>query len=104
MDDFLKPSPENNLSQKEQKMILEEKLGEMHELLKEGYHKECVKVYRNLQATFTEEREKGAKAVRTGMERIERLVRLAVILSALALAAGLGSLSLQALMMLKTLP
>ena len=88
----------------ERKQDLDEKLKGMHEGLKEGYHKECVKVYRNVQAAFTEENEKQTGKLTETVETLGGKYKMTLIFAILAFVAGLGSLVLQILSILKILP
>ena len=88
----------------ERKKDLDEKLKGVHEGLKEGYHKECVKVYRNVQAAFTEENEKQTGKLTETVETLGGKYKLTLIFAILAFASGLGSLVLQILSILKVLP
>ena len=72
--------------------------------LKEGYHRECVKVYRNVQAAFTEESEKQTALLTKEIELIKEKTRLTMIFSILAFATGLAGLVLQLLSVMKVLP
>lgn len=88
----------------ERKKDLDEKLKGVHEGLKEGYHKECVKVYRNVQAAFTEENEKQTGKLTETVETLGGKYKMTLIFAILAFASGLGSLVLQILSILKVLP
>ncbi len=88
----------------ERKKDLDEKLKGVHEGLKEGYHKECVKVYRNVQAAFTEENEKQTGKLTETVETLGGKYKLTLIFAILAFVSGLGSLVLQILSILKVLP
>lgn len=88
----------------ERKKDLDEKLKGVHEGLKEGYHKECVKVYRNVQAAFTEENEKQTGKLTKTVETLGGKYKMTLIFAILAFVSGLGSLVLQILSILKVLP
>lgn len=80
------------------------KIKDLGDELKEGYHKECVKVYRNVQAAFTDENEKQTTQLKNELEKIKEKNRMTMILAALAFAAGLASLVLQVLSVMKVFP
>ncbi|MBR6477577.1 MAG: hypothetical protein IKS85_03930 [Lachnospiraceae bacterium] len=80
---------------------LEEKLDGMNEAIKDGYHKECVKVYRNVQAAFTEENEKQTSLLKEAMAVQDRKLTLALVLSTLAFLAAAGCLALQIMTMVR---
>ena len=82
---------------------MEEKLTDLYEGLRDGYHKECVKVYRNLQAAFTEEKEKQTKHLSEEVARLEGKNRRTLFFSIMACVIGLGNLVLLVLMALKVL-
>ena len=88
----------------DQDKSLEEKLSGMNDELKEGYHKECVKVYRNVQGALKEENEKQAEQLSGEIGKLTGKGKLTLIFAILAFVMSLGSLTLQVLMMLKILP
>jgi len=88
----------------DQDKSLEEKLSGMNDELKEGYHKECVKVYRNVQGALKEENEKQAEQLAKEIGKLTGKGKLTLIFAILAFVMSLGSLALQILMMLKILP
>ncbi|MCR5459071.1 MAG: hypothetical protein K6F51_04145 [Acetatifactor sp.] len=88
----------------DQDKSLEEKLSGMNDELKEGYHKECVKVYRNVQGALKEENEKQAEQLAGEIGKLTGKGKLTLIFAILAFVMSLGSLTLQVLMMLKILP
>ena len=88
----------------DQDKSLEEKLSGMNDELKEGYHKECVKVYRNVQGALKEENEKQAQQLTGEIGKLTGKGKLTLIFAVLAFVMSLGSLTLQVLMMLKILP
>lgn len=88
----------------DQDKSLEEKLSGMNDELKEGYHKECVKVYRNVQGALKEENEKQAQQLASEIGKLTGKGKLTLIFAILAFVMSLGSLALQVLMMLKILP
>ena len=88
----------------DQDKSLEEKLSGMNDELKEGYHKECVKVYRNVQGALKEENEKQAEQLASVIGKHTGKGKLTLIFAILAFVMSLGSLTLQVLMMLKILP
>ncbi|MBR4732461.1 MAG: hypothetical protein IK081_06795 [Lachnospiraceae bacterium] len=88
----------------DQDRSLEEKLSGMNDELKEGYHKECVKVYRNVQGALKEENEKQAEQLAKEIGKLTGKGKLTLIFAVLAFVMSLGSLALQILMMLKILP
>lgn len=88
----------------DQDKSLEEKLSGMNDELKEGYHKECVKVYRNVQGALKEENEKQAEQLAGEIGKLTGKGKLTLIFAILAFVMSLGSLALQVLMMLKILP
>ena len=90
-------------SQEEEQKKLEERLTNMHEGLREGYHKECVKVYRNVQAAFTEENERQTATMTGEVGKIGGKSTLTLVFAILAFVMSLGSLALQVLTMLKIL-
>lgn len=83
---------------------LEEKMNGMNDDLRDGYHKECVKVYRNVQAAFTAENEKQTKLISEEITKIGEKMNLTFIFAVLAFATGVVSLLLQILSMLKIIP
>ncbi|MBP5281924.1 MAG: hypothetical protein J6Z22_05430 [Lachnospiraceae bacterium] len=85
----------------EQLRGLDEKLAGMNEAIKDGYHKECVKVYRNVQAAFTEENEKQTAQLKEALARQEKKLTLAVALSGLAFVAAAVCLALQIMIMVR---
>lgn len=84
--------------------LLEEKLSGMNDDLKEGYHKECVKVYRNVQGVLKEENEKQSEQLAGEIGKLTGKGKLTLIFAILAFVMSLGSLALQVLTMLKILP
>lgn len=82
---------------------LEEKLAGLYEGLRDGYHKECVKVYRNVQAAFTEEKEKQTKHLSEEVARLEGKNQLTLFFAIMACVIGLGNFVLLVLMALKIL-
>ncbi len=107
-----KPEPEKapQVSLEEQRAILEEhktyidnKLTGMHESLREGYHKECVKVYRNVQASMMEELEKQSVHIQQDVEKLRGKFTGSMIFSVLAFVAALAGVVLQVLSLLNIL-
>ena len=82
---------------------LEEKLAGLYEDLRDGYHKECVKVFRNMQAAFTEEKEKQTKHLAEETARLKRKNQLTLFFSVTACALGLGNLVLLVFLVLRPL-
>ena len=82
---------------------LEEKLAGLYEGLRDGYHKECVKVYRNVQAAFTEEKEKQTKHLSEEVARLEGKNQLTLFFAILACIIGLGNFVLLIFLMLRVL-
>jgi len=89
--------------QEEKKKELEEKMTGVHEGLREGYHKECVKVYRNVQAAFTEENQRQTAQLEEKVGKLSGNSKMAMIFSILAFGMGLASVVLQLLSILKIL-
>jgi len=78
-------------------------LGEKLTALDENIHKECVKVYRNVQAVVVEESEKQKEALESTKERVSVLggkLKLIVGLAAGTLAVSVIGLALQIISML----
>lgn len=107
-----KPEPEkaSQVSLEEQRALLEEhktyidnKLTGMHESLREGYHKECVKVYRNVQAAMMEELEKQSVRLQQDVEKLRGRFSGSMIFSVLAFVAALAGVVLQVLSILNIL-
>lgn len=107
-----KPEPEKapQASLEEQRALLEEhktyidnKLTGMHESLREGYHKECVKVYRNVQAAMMEELEKQTAHLQQDVEKLQGKFSGSMIFSVLAFVAALAGVVLQVLNILNIL-
>lgn len=107
-----KPEPEKSsqISREEQQAILDEhktqidnKLTGMHESLREGYHKECVKVYRNVQAALMEENEKQTAEFQQNVEKLRGRSSSSMIFSVLAFVAALAGVVLQVLSILNIL-
>ena len=103
-----KAGPETSTSLEDQQAILDEhkvqldnKLTGMHESLREGYHKESVKVYRNVQAAFMEENEKQTIQLQQDLEKLQGKNSMAMIFSVLAFVTALAGVVLQVLNMLK---
>ena len=88
----------------EQNKIFEEKLSGMNDDLKEGYHKECVKVYRNVQGALREENEKQAGELVSEIGKLTGKGKLTLCFVVLAFVMSFGSLALQILTLLKILP
>ena len=86
------------LSEKDAK--LEDRLTKMHEGLRDGYHKECVKVYRNVQAAFSEENQRQSAVLEEKMGKSSGSSKVAMIFSILAFLMSLASVVLQVLKML----
>ena len=82
---------------------LEEKFAGLYEGLRDGYHKECVKVYRNVQAAFTEEKEKQTKHLSEKVARLEGKNQLTLFFAILACIIGLGNFALLVFLMLRVL-
>lgn len=85
----------------EENKQLEDRLTGMHEGLREGYHKECVKVYRNVQAAFGEENQRQTVQIEDAVGKLAGKSKLAMIFSLLAFGMGLVSVVLQVLSILK---
>ena len=103
-----KAGPETSTSLEDQQAILDEhkvqldnKLTGMHESLREGYHKESVKVYRNVQAAFMEENEKQTIQLQQDLEKLQGKNSTAMIFSVLAFVTALAGVVMQVLSMLK---
>ena len=79
---------------------LEKKLTEVHENLKDGNHKECVKVYRNVQSAFVSENEKQTTLIKEEIEKSGKRVKLAMVFAIMAFATSFVSLILQIISML----
>ena len=91
------------VGQDEKKKELEDKMTGVHEGLREGYHKECVKVYRNVQAAFTEENQRQTAQLEEKVGKLSGNSKMAMIFSILAFGMGLASVVLQILSVLKIL-
>lgn len=81
----------------------EAKLEERFDSVDENVHKECVKVYRNVQAVVVEESEKQKEAMESTKERVSALggkLKLMVGLAAGTLAVSVIGLALQIISML----
>ena len=89
--------------QDEKKSQIEERLTGMHEGLREGYHKECVKVYRNVQASFSEENQRQTVMLEEKMGKSSGSAKIAMIFSILAFGMSLAGVVLQVLSLLKIL-
>ena len=89
--------------QDEKKSQIEERLTGMHEGLREGYHKECVKVYRNVQASFSEENQRQTVMLEEKMGKSFGSAKIAMIFSILAFGMSLAGVVLQVLSLLKIL-
>lgn len=87
----------------ETKAQMETKLTGVHEGLREGFHKECVKVYRNVQASMIEENEKQALKLEEITGKMKGNGSRAMIFSILAFAMALISVVLQVLNILHIL-
>jgi len=97
------PEKERILVLKQDTKELEEKLAGLYEGLRDGYHKECVKVYRNMQAAFAEEKEKQAKHLSEEVTRLEGKNRMTLLFSVMACVTGLGNLVLLAFLVWRML-
>lgn len=87
--------------------LTEEQLTERLSAVEENVHKECVKVYRNVQAVVTEESGKQGEALKEAGEKAGAVKgRLGMILafSAVAMAASLAGVAIQILEKLGVLP
>lgn len=88
-------------AQAESREEYEKKLTGVHEGLREGYHKECVKVYRNVQAAFIEENEKQTVMQGQTLEKIEGKSFKAMLFALLAFVVSVVGIVLQILSILK---
>lgn len=82
---------------------LMDKMTGVHEALREGFHKECVKVYRNVQAAFVEENEKQTAILGQPVEKLQSKLTVVTILAGLALLTSVAGIVLQVLQILKLL-
>ncbi|MBO5986417.1 MAG: hypothetical protein J6Q02_06425, partial [Lachnospiraceae bacterium] len=83
---------------------LEEKLSGVQDGMREGYHKECVKVYRNVQAAFIEENGRQTELLKDAVKKSGGKQGLTLTFAILAFVMSLGTLAIQVLTMLKILP
>lgn len=90
-------------SQEADKAEMEKKLTGIHESLRDGYHKECVKVYRNVQAAFNETNEVQTSQISELLDKMRGKYRLAIILSGMAFGTALVGVVLQILGLLHIL-
>lgn len=81
------------------KQFIEEKL----EVVSENVHKECVKVYRNVQAVVVEESGKQAEAVTTAVAGLKGKLSAVLGISIVAMIAAIGSIVFQLLTYLQIL-
>lgn len=82
-------------------------LTEKFEALEENVHKECVKVYRNVQAVLVEESSRqgeGLTDVKTGVSSLKGKLNAILTISVLAMIFSLASIALQILGRLNLLP
>ena len=93
LEEFIAKQPERDAK-------LEDRLTKMHEGLREGYHKECVKVYRNVQAAFSEENQRQTAMLEEKMGKASGSAKVAMIFSILAFLMSLAGVVLQVLKML----
>ena len=66
-------------------------------------HKECVKVYRNVQGVLIDENKKQTEEIAGKLAPVRGKITAAIVLSALALAASLGGVAFQVLVYLHIL-
>ncbi|MCR5755875.1 MAG: hypothetical protein K6G30_13820 [Acetatifactor sp.] len=76
---------------------LKEDLNKELEAINDGTHKECVKVYRNVQAVLSEENKKQTESLTDEMDGINGKVSAAVVLSVVAMLCAAGGLAFQVL-------
>ncbi len=74
---------------------LDEKFQENVQINKDNLHKECVKVYRNVQAVVVEESNKQIVTQSEEVRPIKAEVKKAVIFSLVAMVAAIGGLAVQ---------
>lgn len=79
---------------------LDSSLGTKLTALDENIHKECVKVYRNVQAVVVEENSKQSDAIGVAMKPLKRKLNGILSVSILALVAAVGSVVFQVLVYL----
>ena len=108
MDTFMEQFAEKNNAQEMIKANtnaeLEElkgKLADLNEDLQDGYHKECVKVYRNVQAAMIDENGKQTALLKEELDKMEGRQKQTWLFAILAFAASMTSLLLQILSVLK---
>ncbi len=92
----IQPDTQQIQELQELKQTMNEKLEESGE----NIHKECVKVYRNVQAVVVEESGKQAEAVSTAVTGMKSKLNAILGVSIVALIAGLGGIVFQLLIFL----
>ncbi len=95
LQEFQAATPDNS----DLKQFVEEKITASSE----NVHKECVKVYRNVQAVVVEEGNKQTEAVNVAIARVKGKLSAVLGISIAALIAALGSIAFQVLTYLNIL-
>ena len=89
--------------QEDNKLQMENRLAGMHEGLREGFHKECVKVYRNVQQALKDENEKQTTLLDEKFAKLSGKTGKTMIFAMLGFVMGLAGLVLQILNLLHIL-